>query len=306
MEPMKLDQQEALPSKTRILNTVHELLEWRQKQADPVGFVPTMGCLHEGHLQLVRNAQDNQPVVIVSIFVNPLQFGPQEDFECYPRILEEDLIKLTRQGVQAVFCPSVEEIYPSGQPVCYVEHSELQHVLCGAFRPNFFRGVLTVLTKLFHLINPKAVYLGEKDYQQLILVRHMVKALFFPTKVVGVATVRDQDGLALSSRNRYLSPEERSVAPQLYQGLVSLKEHLLAGQDIDKSMKNLREQLEHQSWVLDYLELRDADTLQEYSFSAGQGEALTKLKRCIIVIAARLGKNRLLDNLWIDFPHEKN
>jgi pantoate--beta-alanine ligase len=278
----------------KILRNLESLQAWRNTHSE-IAFVPTMGCLHRGHMRLIDEALKNYPIVIVSIFVNPLQFGPNEDFDAYPRVFEQDVEKLEQAGVSAVFYPHTQDLYPTDQEPCYVEPSDLQHALCGAFRPGHFRGVLTVVAKLFHLVRPQAAFFGEKDYQQLSLVRHMVESLYFPVKIVGVPTVRESDGLALSSRNIYLDPSERQKASQLYQILCDIKKLIHNKTCPDVYIKEAYKLLERNSWVVDYIEIRHAHTLRPYVHDESQ------VKDLVVLIAARLGRTRLIDNVLVSF-----
>ena len=197
-----------------IIHTI-QILNERLRAAGPVAFVPTMGNLHAGHLALVRNARKHADCVVVSIFVNPLQFGPTEDFQTYPRTLDADFAQLKQAGADVVFAPSVTEIYPTPQQVEIVP-PPIANELCGAFRPGHFQGVATVVAKLFNIVQPAVALFGKKDYQQLFVIRAMVRELNFPLRVIGAETLRAEDGLALSSRNGYLSAQDRQEAPRLY------------------------------------------------------------------------------------------
>ena len=255
-----------------------------------IGFAPTMGNLHAGHIQLVREAAALCDEVVVSIFVNPLQFGPGEDFESYPRTLIADKEKLFAEGVPALFAPSVEEVYPGGMArQTQVLVPGLSETLCGADRPGHFRGVATVVAKFFHIVQPDVAVFGEKDYQQLSIIRKMVRDLRMPIDIVGVPTVRAEDGLALSSRNSFLSPAERRAAPLLNQTLQECREAVACGFD------NFRELEAHAQLKLiragfepEYVEIRDAGTLREVTAST---------EEIAILAAAKLGKPRLIDNV---------
>jgi pantoate--beta-alanine ligase len=254
----------------------------------PVGFIPTMGALHDGHLQLVRAARAECASVVASVFVNPAQFGPGEDFERYPRDIEGDNAKLEREGVDALFAPRVEEMYPRGFST-YVDVGELGTRFEGAVRPTHFRGVATVVTKLLHLVQPDVLYLGQKDAQQTAVLRKLVRDLDFPTRVQIVPTVRERDGLALSSRNVYLNGEQRSAAPSLHAALEAMLEELRRGADADAARDLARARLDSLA-ELDYLDVVDADTF----------EPLSKLSPPAFVIgAARFGTTRLIDNLMV-------
>ncbi len=274
-----------------ILTTVADLRAWR-KQAGYVAFVPTMGNLHEGHLALVAEARQRGGKVIVSIFVNPLQFGQGEDFNTYPRTFEEDCAKLRAVGVDAVFHPSVHELYPRQVQEFNVEPPAIQNELCGAFRPGHFRGVATVVTKLFNLVQPDAAMFGKKDYQQLYVIRRMVEDLDMPIEIVPVDTGRAEDGLALSSRNGYLTADERAEAPRLYRNLCAIRDAILSGEvDYPALEAKAAADLTAHGWKVDYVEVRAATDLRRAN---GEDQKL------VILAAARLGKPRLIDNLEVN------
>jgi pantoate--beta-alanine ligase len=234
-----------------VATTRAELAAGRDKLDGTVGVVLTMGALHEGHEALIRAARERTDHVLVTIFVNPLQFGPNEDFDRYPRTVDRDLAVCARTGVELVFAPSRTEMYPGGEPMVRVNPGPLGDVLEGASRPGFFHGVLTVVLKLFHLTRPHMSFFGEKDYQQLTLIRRMVRDTDLPVEIVGVPTVREPDGLALSSRNRYLSPSERTAA-------LALSRALRAGAAApDRALEAARAEL--RGMDLDYLALTDPD-----------------------------------------------
>lgn len=255
-----------------------------------IAFVPTMGNLHEGHLDLVRRARQLCDVVVVSIFVNPLQFGPQEDLDAYPRTLAADREKLFAEGVQVLYAPAVEEIYPEGMAAQTVVHvPDLGDMLCGSSRPGHFDGVTTIVGKLFNIVQPDVAVFGEKDFQQLSIVRRMVRDLCIPVEIVGVATSRDADGLALSSRNGYLSAEERRIAPVLHQTLNSCREAIACGFDNFLQLEShARMQLLQAGFDPDYFAIRDAATLRPVTEDTEEIAILT---------AARLGSTRLIDNV---------
>lgn len=272
----------------QIISTAAELRQ-RLRGETAIAFVPTMGNLHEGHLDLVRLARQHGRCVVVSIFVNPLQFGPSEDFDKYPRTLEADCEKL-RGLADIVFAPSVEEMYPEKQAI-YVEPPPIANELCGAFRPGHFRGMATVVLKLLNLVQPHAAIFGKKDYQQLNIVRQMVAQFNLPIAIVGAETARAADGLALSSRNQYLSAAERAAAPLLYRILQDIGARLRAG---DKNMEQIQEEtvqlLGTQGWKPEYVAIRNQATLA----IPAAGE-----QKLVILAAARLGQTRLIDNLEI-------
>lgn len=256
-----------------------------------IGFVPTMGALHEGHASLVRVAREQvgEGPVVVSIFVNPLQFGPGEDLDRYPRTLGSDLEICGREGVDVVFAPSVEEVYPGGEPQVTVRPGPLARVLEGKSRPGHFRGVLTVVAKLFGLVRPDVAVFGEKDYQQLVLVRRMALDLSMGVEVVGAATVREADGLALSSRNRYLDPEHRESAAALSRVLRSAQDSARYG--AAGALAAARAELRAAQGVdLDYLVVTDPDLCELPSDVPAGTEARA-------LVAARVGTTRLIDNM---------
>jgi pantoate--beta-alanine ligase len=248
-----------------------------------------MGFFHEGHLSLMRRARTERDVVVVSIFVNPLQFGPAEDFASYPRDLDRDLTLTEKEGVDVVFGPDVDEMYPHGRPEVTVDPGPIADVLEGASRPGHFRGVCTVLARLFHLIGPSRAYFGEKDAQQLAVVRRMVRDLAFPIEVQGCATVREPDGLAMSSRNGYLSQEEREAARSLYEALRAAVDAVLDGTtDAAALVAAMRARVDAEPLaMLDYAAVVDEDSFREV-------ERVDRPARA--VVAARVGKPRLIDN----------
>ncbi len=261
------------------------------KRESVIAFVPTMGNLHEGHLSLVRLAQQKADCVVASIFVNRLQFAPTEDFDQYPRTLADDYKLLENQGVNVVFAPDEKGIYPVPQEFL-LEPPLLANELEGEFRSGFFRGVMTVVLKLFNIVQPQVAVFGKKDYQQLQFVREMVRQLNLPLEIIAGDTVRAPDGLALSSRNRYLSGEERAEAVRLYRALSNIKQEVEAGnRNFQQSCKNAQENLASNGWRVDYIALRQRDTLA----SAGEGAS-----DLMVLAAAWLGRTRLIDNLEID------
>jgi pantoate--beta-alanine ligase len=258
-----------------------------------VGLVPTMGFFHDGHLSLIRRARADRDVVAVSIFVNPLQFGPNEDFASYPRDVDRDLTLAEAEGVDLVFAPPGEEMYPDGPPRVTVDPGPLADRYEGAVRPGHFRGVLTVVAKLFHAVGPCAAYFGEKDAQQLMLVRRMAADLSFPVEVVGCPIVREPDGLALSSRNVYLSPEERTAAIGLSRGLRAARAVLGGGdRDAVALVTAIRSEVEREPLAaLDYAVVVDDATFDEIDRVERPARAL---------VAARVGRPRLIDNLLLE------
>ncbi len=260
-------------------------------RGDRIGLVPTMGYLHDAHIQLVRKAKALTDAVVVSIFVNPTQFGPGEDFEQYPRDEEGDRIKLEREGVQVLFAPETSRIYPPGYQT-FVEVTEVSRGLCGDFRPGHFRGVATVVAKLFNIVKPHVAVFGEKDYQQLLVLKRMVEDLQFDVDVVPGELVREEDGLAMSSRNVYLSSQERERARVLFRSLKKGKEIYESGvKNVPRIKETVREAIVSMEGVdLEYVELRDAVTLEE--IDEIQGPA-------VIAVAAVVGPSRLIDNIII-------
>ncbi len=274
----------------KIIHTIQELRDWR-REAGSVAFVPTMGNLHEGHLALVREAAKRADKVVVSIFVNRLQFGQGEDFDRYPRTLEQDAAKLAGEGVAVLFAPNEQELYPRVAQQYNVEPPNLQNELCGTFRPGHFRGVATVVAKLFNIVEPDYACFGKKDYQQLAILQGMAADLNFRVEIVPVDIGRAADGLALSSRNQYLSEAERKQAPQLYRELQAIARAVENG---NRNYAELEQQaaanLKQAGWQVDYVEIRHAGNLQV----AHVGDS-----ELVVLAAARLGNTRLIDNVEI-------
>lgn len=258
-----------------------------------VALVPTMGNLHDGHMKLVDEAKARADVVVVSIFVNPMQFDRPEDLARYPRTLQEDCEKLNKRKVDLVFAPSVKEIYPNGTEThTYVDVPGLSTMLEGASRPGHFRGVSTIVSKLFNLVQPDIACFGEKDFQQLALIRKMVADMGFDIEIVGIPIMRAKDGLALSSRNGYLTAEQRKIAPGLYKVLSSIADKLQAGErDLDEIITIAGQELNEKGFRADDIQIRDADTLLEVSETS---------KRAVILVAAWLGDARLIDNKMVE------
>ncbi len=274
----------------QIIHTVKELREWR-KTAGRVAFVPTMGNLHEGHLALVREAKKRADNVVVSIFVNRLQFGQGEDFDKYPRTLGQDAAKLEGEGVAVVFAPDEKELYPNVEQRYNVEPPNLQNELCGRFRPGHFRGVATVVTKLFNIVQPDAACFGKKDYQQLAIIKGFAEDLNFNVEIVPVDTGRASDGLALSSRNQYLNENERAEAPRLFRELNKIAEALHGGNLAYAELEQTAvRNLTAAGWTVDYVEIRHAENLAV----AHAGD-----KDLVVLAAARLGGTRLIDNVEV-------
>ncbi|MGK7289299.1 pantoate--beta-alanine ligase [Salmonella enterica] len=260
-----------------------------RQEGKRVALVPTMGNLHDGHMKLVDEAKARADVVIVSIFVNPMQFDRPDDLVRYPRTLQEDCEKLNKRKVDYVFAPAVEEIYPQGlEGQTYVDVPGLCTMLEGASRPGHFRGVSTIVSKLFNLIQPDIACFGEKDFQQLALIRKMVADMSYDIEIVGVPIIRAKDGLALSSRNSYLTAEQRKIAPGLHNVMNSIAEKLIAGnRELQEIIAIAEQELNEKGFRADDIQIRDADTLQELTETS---------KRAVILAAAWLGQARLIDN----------
>ncbi len=272
----------------QIISTIAELRA-RLSDERASAFVPTMGNLHEGHLDLMRQARNHGRCVVASIFVNPLQFGPNEDFDQYPRTLSADCEKM-KAMVDVVFAPAVNEMYPLQQTI-FVEPPPIANELCGAARPGHFRGMATVVLKLLNIVQPKTALFGKKDYQQLHIIRQLVSQLSLPVDIIGGETVRAEDGLALSSRNQYLTESERSEAVFLNQTLQSLRQYVLQGaRDFNALQQQAMQALSDRAWVVDYVSIRNQSDLQLASREQND---------LVILAAAKLGKTRLLDNTEI-------
>ncbi|MGB9905710.1 MAG: pantoate--beta-alanine ligase [Desulfotomaculales bacterium] len=271
---------------------MREFVRAAKRRGETIGFVPTMGYFHEGHLTLMREAKKTCGTVVVSIFVNPLQFGPREDFREYPRDFARDEKMAREVGVDALFAPTVEEMYPEGFTT-FVEVAKLTDCLCGLSRPGHFRGVATVVTKLFNIVLPDKAFFGQKDAQQVLVVRRMVRDLNMPLTVVAVPTVREPDGLAMSSRNVYLSPREREAARVLYRSLKKAEEAVARGErDAEKILRQVREELAGEPLAaVDYAEIRSLPDLKETPVLAGPA---------LLALAVRIGKTRLIDNTVLD------
>lgn len=267
---------------------------WR-RDGQVIGFVPTMGNLHDGHLSLIDMARQRADKVVASIFVNPLQFGEGEDFSSYPRTEERDRGLLEDNGCDGLFMPAVKELYPEGgMPVTIVEVPELSNILCGAHRPGHFRGVTTVVAKLFNLVEPDLAVFGEKDYQQLVVIRRMVEDLCFPVEIVPAPTGREPDGLAMSSRNQYLTESERRTAPSMYRELQRVARVISEGErDLGKACDAAVAALWEEGFRPDYFEVRRASDLAE----VGADD-----RDLVILAAARLGRARLIDNVRLRLP----
>lgn len=263
-------------------------LRRRLDQAGRIAFVPTMGNLHEGHLSLVRMAKAHADTVVVSIFVNPLQFGANEDLANYPRTLQADCEKLAQAEADIVFTPTESELYPSPQTI-QIEPSPIANQLCGAHRPGHFKGVCTVVTKLFNIVQPQVACFGSKDFQQLFILREMVSQLNMPIDMLAGETIREQDGLAMSSRNGYLKPAQRLEAPRLYRALQQVVTAVQKGnRDFDAIETQTAQYLTQLGWIVDYIVIRSAATLLT---------PVPEEQRLIVLGAARLGSTRLIDNI---------
>lgn len=281
----------------RIVRTRTELADWRLGVGDSLGFVPTMGHLHDGHLALIQAARAENRHVAVSIFVNPTQFGANEDLASYPRTLAADRAKLEASGCDLLFLPEPATMYPPGFAT-FVEPGAEAASLCGQFRPGHFRGVCTVVALLFHLVRPDHAYFGAKDWQQAMVLRRMVLDLAFPLTLIVHPTVREADGLAMSSRNHYLSPEERRQAPALQQALAAAVTAYAAGERHPAALiETVRRTLATEpAFRPQYVELRDAETLAAPDNPLGERPA-------VLAAAAYLGSTRLIDNVLLGDAH---
>ena len=278
----------------KIISSIDELRDQLRGQLR-TAFVPTMGNLHEGHLSLIRLARRHGDPVVASIFVNRLQFGPNEDFEKYPRTFADDIEKLEKEGVYVLFAPTERDLYPEPQEFRVQPPSDLGNILEGEFRPGFFNGVTTVVLKLFSCVQPSVAVFGKKDYQQLMIIRNMTRQFALPTEIIAAETWRADDGLALSSRNTYLSASERSEAPTLYAELQAVAQAVRDG-NLDVSMleKKSMQRLALRGWNPDYVSIRKRMNLQPPT-----ADDLTQNEPLIVLTAAKLGATRLIDNLEI-------
>lgn len=258
-----------------------------------IGLVPTMGNLHQGHLQLVREARKKCDIVVVSVFVNPIQFGPNEDYDSYPRTLEQDSQLLETVGCDYIFSPSVEQMYGNQSRLTNISVSDITADLCGLQRPGHFDGVAVVVTKLFNIVQPNYAFFGEKDFQQLAVIRQFVRDLNMPINVIGVPIARAEDGLALSSRNGYLSAENRQIAPTIYQSLKVAEQALLEGQNLSEVLNNIKVTLTQAGFVVDYVEARSPELQKVDVFN----------QNIVLFVAAKLGTTRLIDNLQVIYTH---
>ena len=259
--------------------------------AQRIALVPTMGNLHDGHLELVKIAKQHADIVVVSIFVNPIQFGVGEDFDSYPRTLEQDSLLLADVGCDIIFAPSVEQMYSTQPRLTNISVGKITDDLCGKSRPGHFDGVAVVVTKLFNIVQPDYAFFGQKDYQQLAVIRQLVQDLNMPLEVIGVPIVRAEDGLALSSRNGYLSKAQRAIAPTIYQQLQHAEQQLRAGERLSQVLANISNQLTQAGLVVDYVEARQPNL-----------QAIDQFNQDVVLfVAAKLGATRLIDNLHIQF-----
>jgi len=285
-----------------IIRTVEGMKEFSQKikeSGKPIGFVPTMGYLHEGHLSLVRKAKEENDTVVTSIFVNPTQFAPTEDLDQYPRDEKGDSAKLKKEGVAAIFIPTIKEIYPTEYQT-YVEVTELTKNLCGRSRPTHFRGVTTIVLKLFKIVNPDRAYFGKKDYQQFRVIEKMCRDLNFDVKIVSCPIVREKDGIAMSSRNKYLTEKERRDAIILYQALEKGKEIILNGErNSNKIIQEMTNMIRSKKTLkkIDYVSIVDLHTLKNLHYVD---------RNILIAVAAYFGKVRLIDNIEVIIDAKNN
>jgi pantoate--beta-alanine ligase len=278
----------------KIISSIEELRDQLRGQLR-TAFVPTMGNLHEGHLSLMRLARKHGDPVVASIFVNRLQFGPNEDFDKYPRTFQADVDKLEKEGVYVLFAPTERDLYPEPQEYRVRPPDDLGNILEGEFRPGFFVGVTTVVLKLFSCVQPRVAVFGKKDYQQLMIVRNMSKQFALPTEIIAAETYRAEDGLALSSRNGYLSTQERAEAPALFRLLNEVAEEVRSGHlDVFELERKAMARLSERGWKPDYISIRKRADLQPPS--AGD---LAKSEPLVVLAAAKLGTTRLIDNLEI-------
>ncbi|MCA3183172.1 MULTISPECIES: pantoate--beta-alanine ligase [unclassified Cupriavidus] len=279
----------------KVISSIQELRDQLRGQ-NRVAFVPTMGNLHEGHLSLMRLARQHGDPVVASIFVNRLQFGPNEDFDKYPRTLQDDVEKLQSEGVYVLFAPTESDMYPVPQEYRVDPPHDLGDILEGEFRPGFFKGVCTVVMKLFCCVQPRVAVFGKKDYQQLMIVRRMAQQFALPVDIIPAETIRDADGLALSSRNRYLGEAERKEAPVLYKTLHEVRDTVLGNGNVDLLAveADALGRLQARGWNPDYVSIRKRSNLQaptREEFAAGEP--------LVVLTAAKLGNTRLIDNLEI-------
>jgi pantoate--beta-alanine ligase len=274
------------------IQTLREIRRKWQSQKQSIAFVPTMGNLHDGHLRLVKEAKKHASIVVVSIFVNPLQFGPDEDLDAYPRTIEQDKASLGELGVDILFMPKATDIYSRGlEQQTFVEVPGLSYMICGASRPGHFRGVATIVCKLFNMVQPNMAFFGEKDFQQLQVIKAMVTDLSMNLTIHGVATERESDGLAMSSRNNYLNKEQREIAPGLYRLISDMAIEIEGGRrDFSIMLRENRERLASIGFKPDYIDIRSASSLLQPSHED---------KELVVLGAGFLGKTRIIDNIQV-------
>ncbi|GGB52626.1 pantoate--beta-alanine ligase [Shewanella inventionis] len=274
---------------TAAISTIREQVKaWRSK-GETVAFVPTMGNLHQGHITLVNEAKNRADHVVVSIFVNPMQFGPKEDLDGYPRTLEQDSEKLVNAGAELLFTPTPEIIYPKGlTKQTYIEVPNIGDELCGASRPGHFRGVATIVAKLFNIVQPDIALFGCKDFQQLLIIKTMVEDLSMPIEIIGIDTIREASGLAMSSRNGYLTEDEKHNAAALKRAIDHVINAIQHNEDPQHAIAHALEQLKKAGFTPDYFEVRNANTL---------AQAMPNDNQLVVIAAAYLGKARLIDNV---------
>jgi len=281
----------------KIIKTISEIQKFSNdahKRARTIGFVPTMGFFHKGHLSLIKEARDKSDLAVVSIFVNPAQFGRGEDYEAYPRDLKRDDKLASQIGVDVIFAPEVQQMYPEGY-LTFVDVGKISEILEGASRPGHFRGVTTVVTKLFNIVKPDLAFFGQKDYQQAVIIKRMVEDLNMDIRIVVLPTQREPDGLAMSSRNTYLSPRERKAAPVLFRSLMRARDMIEKGQRKSKKiMEGIKEEVASEELIrLEYVAVCDPGTLEEVNEIR---------KDVLIAIAAKIGKTWLIDNIIVGTP----
>ncbi|OTG86630.1 pantoate--beta-alanine ligase [Acinetobacter sp. ANC 4558] len=270
---------------------LRSILDVARMQQKKIGFVPTMGNLHQGHLNLVREARKHCDIVVVSIFVNPIQFGPNEDYDNYPRTLEQDSQLLETVGCDYIFAPSVAQMYGDQSRLTNISVNDITADLCGLQRPGHFDGVAVVVTKLFNIVGPHAAFFGEKDYQQLAVIRQFVRDLNMPIDVIGVPIARAEDGLALSSRNGYLSESNRAIAPTIYQTLKNAEQNLHQGINLVEVLDRMKIALTNAGFIVDYVEARTPALQKIYTFN----------QDVVLFVAAKLGETRLIDNVYVKY-----
>ncbi|MEI7998899.1 MAG: pantoate--beta-alanine ligase [Candidatus Omnitrophota bacterium] len=279
------------------ISQLRKILDQARCKGQTIGFVPTMGCFHEGHLSLMRQAKKNNDICVVSIYVNPVQFGPKEDFKKYPRDLKRDSSMVKKENVDILFIPFDNEIYPKSY-LTYIDVEKISQVLCGRFRPGHFRGVATIVAKLLHMVTPNVLYLGQKDAQQVAVLKAMVRDLNFPVKVEVVSTCREADGLAMSSRNKYLSLSQREESVVLYKALRKSQEMIAQGQRSSARIKLAITNMiqKGSSGKVQYVQCVNADTLENLKRLEGN---------ILIALAVFFGKTRLIDNVFIPIHESK-